>query len=226
MGRSNEKVRPKVRLSLEATLAAVLAHPVRVRCFICLTERIASATQLMRAFGFKDVSYVNYHLEKLEELDMIEEVGWRPVRGGTERFYRACRRAMIDDDGARELTLGEREALSRHIVNLSIMDAALALDTGTFDNRVDRCLIRMPMLVDEEGYGEMNALEAEHLDRRMEIQAKSAERLAQRRRGGEEELGEIPINSVTMFFEAAEGSGQLRNFPEPKPEELRPPESD
>ncbi len=226
MQRSKSKGRPRVQLSSEATLAAVLAHPVRVRCFMCLAERIASATQLMRAFGFKDVSYVNYHLEKLEELGMIEEVGWRPVRGGTERFYRACHRPMIGDEGARELTLEEREALSRYIVNLAIMDAALALDTRTFDSRVDRCLIRMPMVVDEEGFGEMNALEADHLDRRMEIQARSAERLAQRRHSGEEEPVEIPVSSLTMFYEAARGSGQLRDFPEPAPEELRPPESD
>lgn len=223
MGKARAKVRPKVRLSLEATLAAVLAHPVRVRCFMCLAERIASATQLMRAFGLKDVSYVNYHLEKLEELGMIEEVGSRSVRGGTERFYRACRRPMIDDEGAKELTLEEREALSRYIVNLAIMDVALALDTRTFDSRVNRCLIRMPLLVDEEGFDEMNALEAEHLDRRMEIQANSAERLARCRRKGGEEPIEIPINSVTMFYEAAPSSSQLGNFPEPAPEELTPP---
>jgi len=190
----------KERQSLESTLAAVLAHPVRVKVFVALAERPASATQLMHAFGLTDVGHVSYHIKKLKELGMVEEVDSRPVRGSTERFYRAMRRPFVGDEEWAELSQDRREALTRYVLQLHVTDVALAVDSGTFDQRLDRCLLRHPMRVDAEGFAELNALEAEGYERRLEIQTKSAERLAAAERCGEE-IEEIAAMATSLLFE-------------------------
>jgi hypothetical protein len=202
----------KKGLSLEATLTAVLSHHVRVRCFVALSERPASATQLMHAWGLPEVGLVSYHIDILKKLGIVEEVDSRPVRGSTERFYKATTRPMATDEEFERMSLEERDSFTKYILQLHVTDAALAVDQGTFDRRSNRAIIRLPMHVDEEGFAEMAAEEQRTLENRMEIEARSAARMAEREQRGED-AGSIPIRSMTMFFEAATGGGALDTPP-------------
>lgn len=215
MGSPATKRKGKKRLSMEATLSAVLSHPVRVRCFVALSEGTASASQLMRAWGMEEVGHVSYHIEVLEKLGIVEEVSNRRVRGSLERFYTARTRSLVSDEDTEKMTLEERDCFSRYILQLHVTDTALAVDQGTFDRRPNRALIRMPMHVDEEGFAEMAAEEQRTLEARMEIEARSAARMAERERR-KEDPGSIPIRSMTMFFEAATGGGALADPPPEK----------
>jgi DNA-binding transcriptional ArsR family regulator len=190
----------KQRQTLQRTLAAVVSHPLRVRIFMALAERTASPIQLMHQFKLQSVSDVSYHVKKLEKLGMVEEVDSRPVRGSTEHFYRAIDRPFVSDEEWAKLDQGDREAFTRYILHRHVTDIAHAVDCGTFDSRVNRALLRFPMLVDEEGFAELNVIEEEGYNRRLEIQAKSAERMAKRERA-KEDRGEIPVMSTTMLFE-------------------------
>jgi DNA-binding transcriptional ArsR family regulator len=179
---------------METTLAAIVAHPTRVRCFVILAERTASPVEIAQEIG-KDVGHVGYHVRKLQELNLIELVDERPVRGAVEHFYRAIERPVLLESEFADQKLEDREAFTRYVLQLHVADMARALDEHTFDARPSRALIRMPMVVDEDGFQELADLHVEMYERTLDIQARSDER-----RAGSEDEG-IPTTSTTMFFE-------------------------
>lgn len=180
--------------SMETALAAIVAHPTRARCFVILAERTASPVEIAQEIG-KDVGHVGYHVRKLQELNLIELVDERPVRGAVEHFYRAIVRPFVAEDEFADQTIEEREVYTRYTLQLHIADVARAMDEHTFDARPNRWAIRTPLLLDEEGFEELSALHAELYDRTLDIQARSDER-----RAGTDDEG-IPTMSTNMFFE-------------------------
>jgi len=181
-------------VSMDATLAAIVAHPTRVRCFSILAERTASPVEIAQEIG-KDVGHVGYHVRKLQEMKLIELVDERPVRGAVEHFYRAVARPFVAEEVLAEQSLEEREVFTRYILQLHVADVAQAMDEHTFDARPNRWIIRTPMVVDEEGFEELSALHAEIYERTFDIQARSDER-----RVGTDDEG-ISTMSTNMFFE-------------------------
>jgi DNA-binding transcriptional ArsR family regulator len=184
----------KSAATMDATLAAIVAHPTRVRCFSILAERTASPVEIAGEIG-KDVGHVGYHVRKLQEMQLIELVDERPVRGAVEHFYRAVVRPFVDEEVLAEQPVEEREVFTRYILQLHVADVARAMDEHTFDARSNRWVIRTPMVVDEEGFGELAALHAEIYERTLDIQARSDER-----RTGTDDEG-ISTMSTNMFFE-------------------------
>jgi DNA-binding transcriptional ArsR family regulator len=184
----------KTAPSMETTLATIVAHPTRVRCFSILAERTASPVEIAQEIG-KDVGHVGYHVRKLQQLNLIELVDERPVRGAVEHFYRAIERPVVTEEEFAVQTIAEREVFTRHTLQLHVADIARAMDESTFDGRSNRVLARVPLLVDEEGFQELSELHTELFERTLEIQAKSAERMTTSDDSG------IPTVSASMFFE-------------------------
>jgi DNA-binding transcriptional ArsR family regulator len=180
--------------SMETTLAAIVAHPTRARAFSILAERTASPVEIAQEIG-KDVGHVGYHVRKLLQLDLIELVDERPVRGAVEHFYRAIERPVVTEEEFAGQSIEEREVFTRYILQLLVADIARAMDGHTFDGRASRVITRTPMLVDEDGFQELSELHTEVLERTMEIQARSAERMT---KSGEEG---ISTSASSMFFE-------------------------
>jgi DNA-binding transcriptional ArsR family regulator len=178
---------------MEATLAAIVAHPTRARAFVILVDRVASPVEIAQEIG-KDVGHVGYHVRKLQQLNLIELVDERPVRGAVEHFYRAIARPIVAEEAFAAQPQEEREIYTRQILQLHVSDISRALDEKTFDERPDRWLVRLPMVVDEEGFEELAALHAEMYEKTYDIQARSNER-----RAGTEEDG-IQTMSTNMFF--------------------------
>ena len=183
--------------TMETTLAAIVAHPTRARCFVILAERTASPVEIAQEIG-KDVGHVGYHVRKLQQLELIELVDERPVRGAVEHFYRAIQRPIVTEEEFAGQSIPEREFFTRYILQLLVADIARAMDEHTFDARANRVITRTPMLVDEAGFQELSDLHTEVLERSMEIQAQSDER---RTKSGDEG---IPTVSSSMFFETPE----------------------
>jgi DNA-binding transcriptional ArsR family regulator len=192
----------KARSTLETTLAAIVAHPLRVKCLSILAERTASPNQISRELK-ADVGNVSYHVKVLRELGVVELVDEKKVRGAVEHFYKATTRAYVSDSEWTKLTPVERRPYSLYTLQLVMADAAAAMEAGTFDSRDDRYLTRTPALVDPTGWEELNKLHEEMLDRTLEIQAASADRM-NRSPGGES----IPVMSIAMFFERAPRTGK------------------
>jgi DNA-binding transcriptional ArsR family regulator len=179
---------------METTLAAIVAHPTRARCFSILAERTASPVEIAQEIG-KDVGHVGYHVRKLQELNLIELVDERPVRGAVEHFYRAIARPALAEEEFAKQTIEEREVFTRYALQLHVTDVSRAMDEHTFDARANRWIVRLPMVVDEEGFEELAALHSEAYERTLDIQARSDER-----RAGTDDPG-ISTMSTSMFFE-------------------------
>lgn len=190
--------------SMETTLAAIVAHPTRAQAFMILAERTASPVEIAQEIG-KDVGHVGYHVRKLQDLNLIELVGERPVRGAVEHFYRAIERPMLNEKEFAAQGIEEREVFTRNILQRHVTDVARAMDEHTFDARSNRWILRVPMVVDEEGFEELAALHADIYEKTLDIQARSDER-----RTGTDDQG-ISTMSTTMFFEMP---GRRRPAPE------------
>lgn len=187
----------KTAATMETTLAAIVAHPTRARCFVILTERTASPVEIAQEIG-KDVGHVGYHVRKLLQLGLIELVDERPVRGAVEHFYRSMERAMVTEEESAALSVPEREVFDRYIMQRLVADVARSMDQNVFAARVNHIIARTPMVVDEEGFQEMSEVHTELLERTLEIQARSAERMTQ---SGEDGISTI---STTLLFEVPE----------------------
>jgi DNA-binding transcriptional ArsR family regulator len=181
--------------SIESTLAAVVAHPTRVKCLSILAERRASPNEIAIELN-EDVGHVSYHIKKLKSLGIVELIDEKKVRGAIEHFYRAVTLAYVSDEEWAKLSMEERRPYSLYGLQLAMADAAEAMEAGTFDARSDRYLTRTPSVVDEEGWSEFNKLHEEMLERTMEIKAASADRLA--KMPGE---SSIRVMQIAMFFE-------------------------
>lgn len=180
--------------SMETTLAAIVAHPTRARAFSILAERTASPVEIAQVIG-KDVGHVGYHVRKLLQLELIELVDERPVRGAVEHFYRAIERPLVSEEEFAALSVQEREVFTRYIMQLLVADVARSMDQSLFAARPNHAILRTPMLVDEQGFQELSELHTELLERTLEVQARSAERMT-----GSAEDG-IPTVSASMVFE-------------------------
>jgi DNA-binding transcriptional ArsR family regulator len=185
----------KTGSSIESTLAAIVAHPTRVKCLSILAERRASPNEIATELN-EDVGHVSYHIKKLVSLGAVELVDEQKVRGAVEHFYRAVVLPYVSDEEWAKLSVGERRPTSLYGLQLAMADAAEAMEAGTFDARSDRYLTRIPAEVDEEGWSELNKLHAEMVERTMEIKAASADRMATA-----PTEPSIRVTQIAMFFE-------------------------
>lgn len=187
----------KAGQSIQTTLAAVVAHPTRVKCLSILAERTASPVELAHELN-AEVGHVSYHVNKLRDLGVVELVSERQVRGAVEHHYRATTLAYVSDEEWAKLSPEERHPYSLYTLQLATADAGAAIESGTFDARADRYLTRTPAILDDEGWSEMHALHEEMLERTMQIAGAAADRLAK-----QPDAESIPVMSIAMFFETA-----------------------
>jgi DNA-binding transcriptional ArsR family regulator len=176
--------------TVKSTLGDIAAHPTRAKCLAILTERPASPAELARELG-QELGVVAYHVKRLRDLEAVELVEERPVRGAMEHFYRAIKRPFIDDEEYLDVSLEDRLKFARAILQLSVVDATTAIETGSLAERHNHHISRFPSQVDEKGWEDMMELLQETLARAMEIEAESVAR------GGTT----IPIRVILQGFE-------------------------
>lgn len=177
----------------QARMVRSAAHPVRAKALAMMTERPTSPKEIAAAVG-KPIGNVAYHIRELEKAKIVMLVEEKKRGGATEHFYLAT---TVDDEESSRLDPSQREALARRGLHLIIADAALAVEAGTLGSRPDVQMARVPLLVDEQGWGEIRDLYADALDAALAAAARSAERL--------EESGDAGFRAlaVAMLFELA-----------------------
>jgi DNA-binding transcriptional ArsR family regulator len=181
----------------EMTLGALVAHPLRSQCLTLLADRTASPAEISIELG-ENLGNVSYHIRKLWKGGAVEIVEEKPVRGAMEHFYRAVVRPMFTDEQIAEASLEDRAVFAKQALSLLAANATSSLEEGTFVQRPDYYITRVPMRVDESGWKEMNELYEQTLERIFEIQNASADRL-----GKTDETG-FPIVAFNTFFEMPE----------------------
>lgn len=162
---------------VDPRIAKALAHPLRVRILATLSHRSISPVEFSREAGVP-LSDAAYHFRKLEEFECAEVTREVPVRGSTQHFYRGTTRPLLGDDAWKYLPVSIRGGISGMIWQTLLERAAEAMEAGTFDIRDDRHFTWTPFTVDEEGWSELTALQAETLEKATEIGVRSAERMA------------------------------------------------
>jgi DNA-binding transcriptional ArsR family regulator len=161
-----------------------LAHPLRMRILARLNEQVLSPVELAREF---DVSLplVSYHVKTLRDLDCLELVSERQVRGAIEHYYRGTRRAYLSEKEWARLSLDRRQAVTGAVLRDLISDALDSLQTGDMDRRDNRHVTFTTLNLDERAWTEMNELLDDVLDSALRLQAESAGRVAKGTSDGE-----------------------------------------
>ena len=159
----------------DATMMKALAHPVRARALTVLNERMASPSELA-AEQNEAVGYVAYHVRVLREMELIELVKSRQVRGATEHFYRGTIKPYLSDDFWEQLPKDARSGVS--VAGLEVLNQAVkqAFAAGTFDARVDRHLSNLSVNLDEQGWREAGDLLTQCLKGLIQISAEAESR--------------------------------------------------
>lgn len=158
-------------------IVKALAHPLRVQILTILNQRVASPNELSFELD-AGLSLISYHVKVLREHGCIDLVETKQRRGATEHFYRATVRPYLSDDDWRRLPPSARDGISHALLGMMVEDATAALEAGSFDEFDDSHMSRTPMVVDRQGWDDVTTLLKDTLDRILEIQADSANRLA------------------------------------------------
>jgi DNA-binding transcriptional ArsR family regulator len=177
-------------------LHRALSHPLRYRVLMLLGEVEASPKELAELLD-EDFQRVCEQVRILRGGGFIELVDEDKRRGGTQHFYKATIRPLLDADEWAQLPPGVRETVSSTILSVIFKDAAAAMKSGAFDAHPHRVLIDKPMIIDEQGYREADAAAVRLLGELNRIAAESAARLL---RSGEKG---IAVKSATMIYTAA-----------------------
>jgi DNA-binding transcriptional ArsR family regulator len=180
---------------VDQRLAKALSHPLRARIFAILNEQVASPNEIADMVGER-LPNVSYHARVLVDLECIELVRTAQRRGAIEHYYRAVRRPFFTDTEWRGLPRSGRQAVVDAGLRVIWDDIAEAIEAGTFQARPDMHLSRTPLVVDEQGWGELRDAVAGLLEEADRISRRSGERLA-----GAEEDG-IAARLVLIQFEA------------------------
>lgn len=186
--------RAKRREKTQRNRLKAMSHPLRARVLRLLVERgVLSPTELARALGAK-LDDVSYHVRKLEELECIELVKTRPVRGALEHFYRATELHLIDTDEWEELDPMMAEDLVCEFMQKIVDDFVASRRAEIVGSDKWFHITRTPLILDREGFKEgMEIFERARLEM-AEVEARSTERLTQN--GGET----IPVSSSFAYF--------------------------
>ncbi|HEY8809280.1 MAG TPA: winged helix-turn-helix domain-containing protein [Solirubrobacterales bacterium] len=200
-GSKRGKGRTKAKRGVNQDLVKSLAHELRAEILAILNERMASPNELAKELG-EGLSQVSYHVKVLKDYKVITLVKTEPRRGAVEHYYRATSRAYLTDRDWHELPKSARVAMSADLFQMILDDVVASLEGEVFDAREDRHMSWTPMMVDGQGWVEINGILDAALKQVLKAQAASVKRVAK--------SGEDGINmSVSMLgYEVPEGAAK------------------
>lgn len=175
--------RPKSKRGVNQDLVKSLAHELRAEILAILNERMASPNELAKELG-EGLSQVSYHVKVLKDYKVITLVKTEPRRGAVEHYYRATSRAYLTDRDWHELPKSARVAMSADLFQMILDDVVASLEGEVFDAREDRHMSWTPMMVDEQGWKEINTILDAALKQVLKAQSASAKRLAKSKEDG------------------------------------------
>lgn len=196
----------------DTALAKALSHPVRLQALTILDQRVASPSEIAEELGLP-VSNVAYHVRALLQLECIEEVATRPVRGALEHLYRAVRRPVIAGDVWDDIPSAARAQIATSVFRDALADARAAIDAGVFDERSDRHLSRTELVLDEASWRQLNERLDAFLTEALELQAAYAEQQGKGKGKGKSKSkapdadapGAVRSTLVLLHFERSAG---------------------
>jgi DNA-binding transcriptional ArsR family regulator len=165
----------KTKTGVDQRLVRAIGHPLRLRLLTIFNERVASPSDLAAELG-EPIGNVSYHTRILARLGCVELVKTKQVRGAVEHYYRAVVRPVFSDDDWAELPLSIRKSLAGAVLTEIADDMGSSAAEGGFD-RDEVHLSRTPLVLDQQGWQQLNEALQEVVEQAIEIQAQSAARL-------------------------------------------------
>lgn len=189
-----------------------LSHPYRIRILDALARpvgRLASMSEIAEEIGVP-VEDMHYHFKALVRGGWLERGGERKKQGTIERLYRVIYLPLYNSESWPALSDDERQAITAHGVGLIFADVAAAADAGTLDSRLDRHLSRVPLMLDDRAWVEVEAQMTRLLLHAATVEAESARRVL----SGETPRDElVPARLALLLFEGAPRRGPLKKTP-------------
>lgn len=182
-GRKRGKGKTKSKRGVNQDLVKSLAHELRAEILAILNERMASPNELAKELG-EGLSQVSYHVKVLKDYNVITLVKTEPRRGAVEHYYRATSRAYLTDRDWHELPESARVAMSADLFQMILDDVVASLEGEVFDRREDRHMSWTPMMVDEQGWKEINGILDGALKQVLKAQSSAVKRLAKSKEDG------------------------------------------
>ena len=168
-------------------------RPETGRVLTALTGPEVTPREIAKATGLP-LPEVRERLAELRAGGLIDQIAERVTARGTEPIY-AATQMMIMTDRWEQVPIEQREKVSAEILQLIDAEIDHSVETGAFDARGDRHLLRIPFSLDRQGWRELDEAFDQHFERCLEIKEKSGERLRS--------SAETPIDAraILMLFE-------------------------
>jgi DNA-binding transcriptional ArsR family regulator len=192
-----KKSRSTGKRGVNQALVKSLAHELRAEILAILNERMASPNELAKELD-EGLSQVSYHVKVLKDYGVIRLVKTEPRRGAVEHYYRATSRAYLSDRDWHELPKSVREGMSADLFQWILDDVVASLEGEVFDAREDRHMSWTPMVVDEQGWKEINGILDAALKQVFKAQEASVKRLAKSKEDG------INMSVAMLGYEVSE----------------------
>jgi DNA-binding transcriptional ArsR family regulator len=180
---------------IDDELARAVGHPTRAQILAEANERVMSPSQFAKRHEM-DVSQVAYHFKQLEKYDCLEMVAEVPARGSTEHFYKATRRTLFDGKSWDNLPETIKNKISGRTVTDLLEAISEAMLEETFDECDDRALAWDKVLLDEQGWTEIEAAFREAIFKTLKAASEAELRLADSREQG------VLASWAFMFFKS------------------------
>ena len=166
-------------------MAKAMAHPFRGKILMHLSSHgTASPADLSRVLD-EPIGNVSYHVRMLLDLDCVELVDTRQRRGAVEHFYRATRRAILDDQAWAKLPPAARKGFAVQWFREAFADLSTAIDGGRLEGSAEDVQLNFAKLaLDEDGWTELHAMLEDVVKRAEDLQARAANKPAGERRNG------------------------------------------
>lgn len=163
---------------IDDELARAISHPTRAQILAEANERVMSPSQFAKRHDL-DLSQVSYHFRQLEKYECLEIVAEVPVRGSTEHFYKASRRALFDGKAWENLPETIKNKISGRTITDLLGAVAEAMLEETFDERDDRHLAWDKVVLDQRGWEEVERIFRNAIYRTLKASSEAELRLSQ-----------------------------------------------
>ncbi|HEU4737914.1 MAG TPA: TetR/AcrR family transcriptional regulator [Solirubrobacterales bacterium] len=161
-------------------------------------EKTATPAEVATEVG-DDVGVVRRYLGEMATAGVLDVIS--DAAGGEPRYSSRDRLHPLQSISTQQSAMQteeERKAFTSHVWSKITGEVEQAREAGSFEKRLDRWIVRMPLNLDEEGWRELTVLHDQIFHSSIEIQARSGKRL--------EDSGEegFEVRSVQLVFEMPE----------------------
>ncbi|HSS59642.1 MAG TPA: winged helix-turn-helix domain-containing protein [Solirubrobacteraceae bacterium] len=175
-------------------LVKALAHPLRIRILGILEQRSATPKELAELLDVQ-LENLSYHVRTLRDFGFIKLERRRMVKGAVEHRYGIVARPRITAEVWQQLPALVREALDSASLG-QIWDVVTRAATQNKMSRPESHMARRVARLDEQGFAEMSKVVGQTVDKLLEIEKQSAQRLRKH------EGPQVPTVLIAMLFDA------------------------